>query len=56
MDYSYLRKYNTELGRISSNQKIGKNFSYPVNEKFTTCESNKEASDEEIDENADTSE
>ena len=37
-------------------QKIGKNFSYPVNEKFTTCDSNDEVSDEEIDENADISE
>ena len=37
-------------------QKIGKNFSYPVNEKFTTYESNDEASDEEINENADISE
>jgi len=37
-------------------QKIGKIFSYPVNEKLTTCESNGEVSDEEIDENTDISE
>ena len=37
-------------------QKIGKNFSYPVNEKFTTCDSNDEVNDEEIDVNADISE
>ena len=30
-------------------QKIGKNFSYPVSEKFTTSETNDEAIEEEID-------
>lgn len=37
-------------------QKIGKNFSYPVNEKFTTCESNDEACEEEVEETTDISE
>lgn len=37
-------------------QKIGKNFSYPVNEKFTTFEKNVESCEEEPNETTDISE